>query len=88
MSDENITKQNSVVDSYIDHPQHFTWRDDCSECAKNIRDFDGVDSEDDVELDVGVDIEHCNNCGVLCDNLYCLKCDKEITDYEFSRQEE
>ena len=40
MSDYNETKVN---DTYKDHAQHFTYREDCSTCYSNVKKFDDDD---------------------------------------------
>ena len=43
----------------------------------------------DNEIEVDVEsIGMCKNCSTPCFNLYCDECDKEISDWEFSRQSE
>lgn len=50
MSNLAIEKQNSVVDLFQEHPQHNTYQENCSECFKNVKEFDGDEEEFDCEL--------------------------------------
>lgn len=60
---------NEVEDNYQDHSQHNNYDEKCSECYKNVREFDGLEDNE---------LRFCNNCSVPCSNLYCDKCQSEI----------
>lgn len=62
-------KKEEVFDSYVDHATHNVYKEDCSECFKNVAEFNKVDDDD---------INFCKNCSVPCANLYCDECQYQL----------